>query len=231
APLEEEGRYIGKFTVTEVDDAKIEIIPSMEMTQSESKGLHPNPHLTDKLKKASEAWNLYEKMPRDEHAMYAKMDEEKIRELMPESSANEFVNDGKDDPDRPGMKYERQLRDYERIFDAVSSKSAKLDDLIVAAEFDAAYANSALEDAKGLETAQENLKKQLADQLDTVRAERDAIAAHLKTLNSRYQLYVEKIQKVRAENIKLAKQIDAAQREAAKRIYARAQANGVASAL
>ena len=69
------------------------------------------------------------------------MDEEKIRELMPESSANEFINDGKDDPDRPGMKYERQLRDYERIFDAVSSKSAKLDDLITAATFDAAYAN------------------------------------------------------------------------------------------
>ena len=229
APLEEEGRYIGKFTVNEADDTKIEIMPCMELTMSETKGLHPNEHLTDKLKKVSEAWNLYEKMPRDEHAMYAKMDEEKIRELMPESSANEFVNDGKDDPDRPGMKYERKLRDYERIFDAVSSKSAKLDDLIVAAEFDAAYANSALEDAKGLETAQENLKKQLADQLDTVRAERDAIAAHLKTLNARYQLYVDKIQKVRAENIKLAKQIDAAQREAAKRIYARARANGVAS--
>ncbi len=231
APIDEEGGYIGKFTVGDVDDTKIQMKPSMEMTKSETKGLHPNPHLTDKLKKASEAWNVYEKMPRDEHAMYAKMDEEKIRELMPESTADEFVNDGKDDPDHPGMKYERKLRDYERIFDAVSSKSAKLDDLIIAAEFDAAYANSALEDAKGLETAQENLKKQLADQLDKVRAERDAVAAHLKTLNARYNTYVQRIKQVRAENIKLARQIDAAQREAAKRIYDRAKAKGIASAI
>ena len=220
-----EGRYLGKFTVTDVDETGIVVEPSMDMTQSISKQ-----RFIDKLKTASEEWDLYEKMPRDEHAMYAKMSEDAIRDLMPSATVDEFINDGKDDPEKPGMKYERKLRDYERIFDSVSSKSAKLENLIVSAQFDEAYTKNALEDAKGLETAQENLKKQLTDQRDKVQAEYDAIANHLKTLNARYQLYVEKIQKVRAENIKLAKQIDAAQREAAKRIYARANASGVASA-
>lgn len=219
-----EGRYLGKFTVTDVNETGIVVEPSMDMTQSISKQ-----RFIDKLKTASEEWDLYEKMPRDEHAMYAQMDEEKIRTLMPSATADEFINDGKDDPEKPGMKYERKLRDYERIFDSVSSKSAKLENLIISAQFDEAYTKNALEDAKGLETAQENLKKQLADQRDKVQAEHDAIANHLKTLNARYQIYVDKIQKVRAENIKLAKQIDAAQREAAKRIYARAKASGVAS--
>lgn len=228
---EEGGAYIGKFTVNEVEDTKIQIVPSMEMTMSDSGVAHPNEHLTDKLKHASETWNIYEKMPRDERAMYRSMKEEKIRELMPEGSADEFVKDGKDDPDRPGMKYERPLRDYERIFDACSSQSAKLDDLIVAAHFDMLYAQSALEDAKKLETSQENLKKQYVLQVAQVKKERDAVAAHLNVVTARSQQYSAKIKAIRAENIKLARQIDQCQREAAKRIYSRVQANTTASAM
>lgn len=217
--IEEGGAYIGKFVVTQVEDAKIQLHPAMNC---DSQG-KPLPELVKKLKTSGGDWNLYEKMPIDERAIFADMSEASLKEIMPETSVEEYIKDGKDDPDHPGSKYVRKLRDYEMLFNSCSAKLAKLEDLIQAATFNVAYLENTLADVKLQQTFQEKVNEESKTKKASISKERNAIVKHLSLVKTRIAKLDNQIERYRKDNQLQALNIKKVQFEAVKRFNSRIQ--------
>lgn len=219
SPVDEGGAYIGKFKVTAVENNQVSMVPAMNCN---SRG-EPLPELVSKLKKSGDNWNVYEKSPVDERALFADMTEAQLRELLPESSVEEYIKDGKDDPDHPGAKYVRKLRDYELLFDSYSAKLAKLEDMIQASTFNAAYLENTLADVTLQKTFQEKVNAESQEKKNKITKERKAIMEHLSLLNTRIAKLDGLISKYRKDNQLLASDIKKIQFEAVKKFNSRIQ--------
>jgi len=78
------GHYLGEFKVTDVGETQVQLAPAMKMDDEELQ-----------LMAASRGpWTLYEKMPIDNHEIFADLDEAELEKLLPKENLPEYVNDG-----------------------------------------------------------------------------------------------------------------------------------------
>ena len=238
--VRQKGQYLGRFTVTGVDDQQVVLQPSKKKVDLNSREIQ--------LLAASKGpWVLYERMPADNHDVFAGMDEAELTELLKGLNClTEYIKDGQpatwekmeewgvkgtlvDDKgnalvDEDGNKiagaqgkYVRRLRDYEVLFADYYMQRDALAELIKAATRDNQYAQAAADDvAKQLQFRKDE-ETRLQAELTEVERERDAADELRKELETEVDARKAQILQVLAQNQARAAEI-ARNQVAAKRL-------------
>lgn len=218
--VEKKGQYLGQFTVTNVGDKQVTVVPTSKLGDRE---------LT-KLEKAKGPWVLYEVTPRDNHEVFAAMDDAQKKALLPAGSAQEYLKDGKpaakEDPaaNVSGGNYVRPLRDYRVLFDAEREKDMLLTDSIASVKRDKQLVEEALTGARAQEEACKKEIAVLTEDLKTAGARSDIVLAHRQSLEKKLSAMQAYISKLIATNQAMAGQIAKFQLEAVRRIDQRTRA-------
>ncbi len=228
AKVKEGGRYLGAFEVTQVAEQKIQLTPKDKLDEEEINRL---------VKDKDQKWTLYELMPIDKHEAFAAADlgEEKLSDVVPAASLNEYERDGQpstaDDPaDRVrNGKYVRRLRDYSWSFGHFRLEQSRFADLLDAAERNKKYLEAAKADAKLQEAFQEKVVKELTAEAAAFRKAADKAAEHLAALQQRLKAIQADLEARINDNLATARKIIRTQLDAARRIDERF-AKGVAGA-
>ena len=214
----EGAQYLGEFRVVEVrpDGATLEAVYRLDDRTGNRLGGSQKP------------WRIYETMPADRHDLFAGFTEERLRQMLPESSVEEYLRHGQttEKPnategfnpevamfDEAGHRlgpedadqavkwlYDRPLRDYAYLFAAANRELIEL----VAQKF------SLIEDSKRLAVALEHAKKfvalraeekaGLSEDLAHMEHDRQAIEAHLTTVQRILASVTAEIAAKQAEN-------------------------------
>ena len=193
--LEEGAHYLGEFAVTGTGEGAATLTPAITFS----------PAAMDRLNNSNSTWIIYEKMPADTHDLFAELDENELRALLPERSVDEYLKDGKaaspDDPESRVVSrkidgeaqsfYQRRLRDYETHFHELQLQFFVLQNLVEQKERDNALLEQTVaktnSDIQAREVEVENLKSDLAHvnkdvQVISKHSERvSAVAERLKT--------------------------------------------------
>ncbi len=211
------GKYLGEFTVTKAAENKITLVPTWRLSKREIGKL-------DKAAEAKHSWMLYELMPQDNREIFADLDDEQLRSLLPASAVMEYIKDGEpaaeDDPDERVVdgRYVRQLRDYSVLFSFEHERHTLLKDSIEAAKRDKQLVEEAL--ALGREQ-EEACKRDIAaatGQRKEIFRQRDLVAGHLKKLSDLVAAMQAAVERLIEKNRAMAGQIAEYQLEAARRI-------------
>jgi len=227
--LQDGGRYLGEFEVTDVAQQQVALEPAMKVPPEELK----------RLAASKGPWTLYEIMPLDARSVFAHLSEEEKKALLPDETQEEYLKDGEpaepDDPedrvvevkDKDGnvveRKYVRMLRDYEVLFKEYHLQRSILVDLFEATKRDKQYVDNAYADALSHQQFREDEVRKLKVEVATHSRERDAVAALLATIQPRAQKMKEAVDLLIAANRATAAKIAKIQLEAARRIDARTQ--------
>jgi hypothetical protein len=206
-PLEGvEGRapnqYIGEFRVDSVAGRVAKLEPLDQL------GL--DPYATDRLiasAKRQGPWIVYRSMPADDRDLFADLDEETLRKLLPEQVVEEYLRDNTEaQPDDPEDRlvsvdadgnlvppdeaeergvskvYRRRMRDYALLLNSQEAQRAELESRRLALESDIARLAASLKGAQDLQAYREQeLAKWRAD-LAAVQRENRAIGKHKAAL-------------------------------------------------
>ncbi len=206
-PLEgAEGRppnqYIGEFRVDSVAGRVAKLEPLDQL------GL--DPYATERLiasAKRQGPWIVYRSMPADDRDLFAGLDEETLRKLLPEQVVEEYLRDNTEaQPDDPEDRlvsvdadgnlvppdeaeergvakvYRRRMRDYALLLNTQEALRAELESRRLALESDIARLNDSLKGAQELEAyRQQELAKWRAD-FAAVQREKLAIGKHKSEL-------------------------------------------------
>ncbi|MBN1394107.1 MAG: hypothetical protein JW959_03700 [Pirellulales bacterium] len=223
ADMKEKGRYLGEFTAAKVEGKRVVLAPTQRFSKRELGKL-------DAAAKAKHPWILYELMPQDNREIFASLSDEQKRSLLPASSVQQYLKDGKpaaeDDPKNRVVdgKYMRPLIDYGVLFNAENEKQTFLRDSIEAATRDRKLAEEALTLGREQEEA---CKKDIAatrkDREEMFR-QRDIVAAHLKNLQEKAAALQAAVEGFIERNRVMAGQIAKFQLEAVRRIDRRTRA-------
>lgn len=211
--VQEKGRYLGQFTVEAVAGKQIQLKPSMKLTDAQIK----------RLKDSRDKWCVYEAMPVDDHEIFT--DCEELDKLIPQASLAEYQKDGQptDPNNKESAKFERKLRDYQVLFTNYHHEVSMWREQMEALTRDAQYVEAALQAAqKEVEACQADVAE-LKTELAKMTRERDAVAAHLKAVESLLTAKKTSLKETLARNRELAGEIARIQWEATRRIDARAQ--------
>jgi uncharacterized coiled-coil protein SlyX len=183
APVQKGGRYLGAFTVTAKADKQLQLQPGVMMTHSEVERLQ---------QKSTGRWVMYDVIPADDHEAFTKLDDAARKAMLPATSAEEYVKDGKVQAD--GTKFARQLRDYGVLLSSYYRQRSLQFELLAAAKTDNHYLQNALADARKQEQFHNSeintLKATLADEqrkLETVQAHLQAVEKKLAEVRSGVQ--------------------------------------------
>jgi len=238
-----EAEYLGEFKVTDVadvDKGPVQLEPTMEMTPEE----------LQRLSKSSGPWILYEKMPVDRHKLFADFDEDQLRQMLPESSIQDYIKHGEpatwadvaewdvqgkvvDEQGKPltdadgqpieGVQgtFERLLRDYAQIFQNSVARRVEYVDLIAAATRDKQYIETALADARKHEQFRRKQLEEVNNELAVYVRERKAVTDHERALKAKVAAVNQAVEQLLAANKATAGRIAKIQLEAARRIDAR----------
>lgn len=125
-----------------------------------------------------------------------------------------------------GRKYQRELRDYAQAFHSLHREIRRLNDLIAGLNTDISYLEAAAGSANSeiaLRTAE--IDQQLKPEKEQSEAERDLMQTHRDNLLARLQAVRDEINSTLADNKRIAAELAAAQREAARRIEEAVQAS------
>ena len=183
------GCYLGKFTVTDVADKMVQLVPSVKMTPAE----------LARLKKSKGPWSLYENLPVDDRELFADWDEATKKAMLPATTVAQYIQDG------PGGA-ERKLRAYEVLFGIYLTQRSKTADLTEAATEDLQYLTAAVTDAKQHEKFLEGVGKRLKAELAALQGQINVLLAHSKAVQ-------EKLAQVKAAIEETARQNQAAAAE------------------
>lgn len=192
-------QYLGEFRVDSVTgrEAVLEPLDQLELDNTAA----------ERLLDSKGPWIVYETMPADDRDLFADMDEETLRRLLPAESVEEYLRDGTpatpDDPparlvgiDADGnivppdeadekavsQQYRRRLRDYAYLLNDYERERAELVAREQAITEDLAKLADALENAKAVEAyRQQELAKWQAD-LTAVKRDREAVEEHVAAL-------------------------------------------------
>jgi YD repeat-containing protein len=162
ASPQEGSQYLGEFRVVDVrpDGATLESVFKLDNRTG------------NRIVASQKPWELYETMPADKHELFAGLTEEKLREMLPAGSVDQYIRDGQtataDDEahrvgyDEQGQRlgandaakavkwvYERPLKDYAYLFAAANRELIEL----------FTERTALIEDGKKLAIAHENAKK------------------------------------------------------------------------
>ncbi len=209
ADVQKNGRYLGEFKVTKVDPKQrtAVLVPSLPLNERQLK----------KLASAQRPWHVYEIIPRDNHELFASLNDQEKEAMLPAESRQEYLEDGKGDA-------VRQLRDYQVLFSILHLRRTLMVDRVAAAAFDLNLVKDALAQAEKQEAA---AKQEVEEtKLDVERAdhERDAVAALLKTVEKDYGAAQAAIEGLIKANKDMAGQLAKMQLEAARQIDQRTRA-------
>jgi hypothetical protein len=244
AAPQEGAQFLGEFRVVGVqpDTAELESVYRLDNRTG------------NRIASSTRPWVLYETMPRDQYQLFAGKTEEELRQMLPAATVEEYLRHGTpatpddddlhraafDDQDhRLGPEsageaaktlYDRQLRDYDYLFDAANRDYVEL----------AAEQAALTEDAKKLAEAQaiatkvgeqRTAEKQGLTQ-DLAHLEQDvaAIRALLATIQRQAGNVQQRISRLLVENAQMANQLQQAQLGTTNNNFGAPQLNGAANA-
>ena len=233
----EGAQYLGEFRVSATAGDGVTLEPTLK---SELRSL-------ERLDRSRDTWTLYETMPADRHNLFSNSDdpheifadlsEEQLRELLPESTVEEYIRHGQDatddddpidiiflddngnrvDPDEAELAvkklYNRPLRDYGYLFGELDRQR-----IVVAAEIQAVVADNiktetSLASAKKLSKFRQEEIDALEIDLKDVQTEQEAMEAHrdqvLRGLSGARKM----IESLLAKNAALARQYQQEQQQ------------------
>ncbi len=233
ADTSENGSYLGEFRVTGADQKQVFLQPSMRMNKEEHQ----------RLTESRGPWLLCDRMPADNHDTFVDMDQQQLRQLLPEDSVPEYLKDRQaaepEDPDERlsmgqeyflppdpqknerGLYYFRSLRDYKSLFKYYHAERSVLINEIEAARRDKQYIKSALAGAEVQERFREAEKTRLKQEWDRFDGERKDATTFRDELQGQLKGYRTSFDRIVTSNQTLAGQIDLDQRKAAWRIEER----------
>jgi hypothetical protein len=215
ADVQQKGRYLGEFKVTKSDQKQKQVV------------LTPTSPLNADLARLAAAkgtWTLYEVMPRDNHEIFALLDDQQKKALLPPESQSEYLKDGKpasnDDPAQrvADGKFVRSIRDYQVLLNAAGVRRTLLLVRIDHATRDLKLMEDALALAKQQEEATKQDVAAAKEEVKKFSAERSAVATYRKTLEQELAAAKAGIDDLLKSNQKMAQQIAKLQWEAARRI-------------
>ncbi|MEN0110455.1 MAG: hypothetical protein AAF805_06990 [Planctomycetota bacterium] len=224
-PLEgEEGaptnRYLGEFRVEDVAgrEAQLEPLDQLEL----------DPVAGQRLIDSVGPWIVYETMPADSHDLFAEMDDETLRRLMPAETVAEYLrHDGEATPDDPPgrlagfdadgapvmpddlasavtTRYQRMLRDYAVLLNDYERERAELVTAVQGYRADIASLETALAGARQTEKFRREEIGMLRDDLRGLQREREALDAHVAAVQRQLATARELLDATLAENARLA---------------------------
>lgn len=205
------GRYLGAFNVVAKADKQLQMQPSVMMTRPE----------VERLQKSPGPWVMYDVIPSDEHAVLAKMDDAARRADLPASSVEEYLKDGKAQPD--GSKYVRPLRDYRVLLTDYYHQRAVMFELLDAARKDNHYLQNALADARKQEQFHNTEINTLRGLLAEEQRKLVAVKTHLKAVEDKFGEVRSGIQELTQANRTMVGRIAWIQAEATRLIDQRTQ--------
>ena len=241
------GLYLGEFKVVKVDepDRRVDLEPSMKMSPKELQRLAISAAGDARwtMYEIMPADNHEIFAGLDEARLRELWPEGSPHEL-------EYINDGKpakwedikewgprgivvDQQEKPlvdeqgepmeGVQgtYRRWLRDYEVLLRSHRMQRSILSDLIEAAKVDRDYVTSALAETQEQEKFRQREKDLLTTESDKYEYERSAVSDLLQKLRGEVKAYQEAVNRLIAENMAVAAQIDKIQQDAKRRIDAR----------
>lgn len=199
-------RYLGEFQVVAADPeaGTVTLAPSLDMTGAQR----------ERLTSSQMPWVLYEFLPQDSHDVFASLDEQALREILPADSVDGYLRHGQpakaDDPDdriegvlEDGTtaplevlrergeldkvverRYVRPLRDYQYLFRELSRQRVVDREQIAQVERDTALLQGALERARQDIAYRQDEKQKLDADLEQLRAERDVLKDYLERLDA-----------------------------------------------
>jgi molecular chaperone DnaK (HSP70) len=216
ADVQNKGRFMGEFKVTESDDKKtLTLVPTLPLS----------PPQVECLSTAKRPWELYEILPRDNHEVFAGLsDKEKEALLGGNPSFAEYRDDGapatKDMPADCVVdgKYVRRLRDY-RVQSAVQNMyRTLLTDKIDATARDLKLIEESLAQAKEQDEAAKQDVAAATEEAKEFSRQRDAVAAYLKSVEKELDAAQADIEKRLKDNREMAENMAKLQLEAARAI-------------
>lgn len=203
------GRYLGKFTVVQVDDKQVGLQPAYTVTPAE----------VTRMQQARGPWSLYENLPVDEHKLFAGMDEAAKKAMFPPTTVEEYLTDGQDEQGE----WKRKLRDYKVLFDLYYRQRADRVKQIEAATRDLQYLTTAVAGQEEQKKFFEGLLATLKDELKAAQAELTAVTAHQKAVDERLTAMKAAIEQLTQQNQAAVAQLARAQWDATQRIEERAK--------
>ncbi|WP_425396537.1 hypothetical protein [Aeoliella sp.] len=197
-PLNQPGpRYIGDFKVVNANEQQIQVQPSSQFDEA----------ALQRLQGTRGPWIMYENMPVDQHPdgileILAGEPEDRLRQLIPAESADEYVRHGT--PAQPGdddwhktgynndgelvprdlwdastqFMYRRMLRDYNLLFQEYSKQFTQMEADMNALVEDNKLLTQALASAKQVQTMHEAEQAKLKQDVQGTARDRQAIEAH-----------------------------------------------------
>jgi hypothetical protein len=218
-------QYLGEFRVTGAVDQEMTLEPVLPMDEFE----------LQRLAGSQGPWILYESMPVDRYTLFADKTEEELRKLLPEDSVQEYIRQGTpagpddDEWHRVGydeegnqlgpydldkavrVEYRRRLRDYTTEFEELTRERVILLTDVAAVRQDNERLQAALISAKELEAFREEELRKLGIDLAGITKEREAIEAHLATVEKQLANARRLLDETLRENSRLANQLAALQ--------------------
>lgn len=212
--------YVGEFRVDSVEGRKatLESLDQLELDEA----------ATERLVESGGPWIVYESMPADDRDLFADMDEETLRRLLPNNSVREYLRDRTpstpDDPperleaidadgnpvllDAEGeavaTRYRRRLRDYTLLLNDLEARRAELVARTQAVTADIEKLRISMEGAEVIRAYREaEIAKWRAD-LNAVERDRNAIEQHVAALESQVGNARRLLEETLEENANLA---------------------------
>lgn len=213
--------YIGEFRVSAVQgrEAILEPLDQLELDDVAQ----------ERLLESNGPWMIYETMPADSRDLFAALDEDTLRRLMPAASVEEYLRDGgeatpddpamrleavdeegnfvaENDPERKAVRklYRRRLRDYAYLLNDFERERAGLIAREQALTADIASLNQALADAEKTQAYRREERAKWQADLDAVERERRAIETHEAALKSQVATARKLLDLTLQENARLA---------------------------
>lgn len=222
ANVQKKGRYLGEFKATRTDQKQKQVVltPTTPLSAGD----------VERLTEARGSWGLYEVMPRDNHQIFALVDDEQKKALLPSERLPEYLKDGKpaakDDPaDRViDGRYVRSIRDYQVLLGAAGVRCTLLVDEIDLIGRDLKLLEDALTQANQQEQAVLQNVAATREEAKEQAAQRDAVAAYRKTLEQEISAARAGIDRLLKDNRQMAGRMAKLQLEAARRIDERTRA-------
>ncbi len=211
-------QYLGEFRVKEAAAQQATLVTVNELDDYEKQ----------RLAKSPGNWALYETMPIDQLEIFAGLNEEQLRKLLPEASVEEYIRQGTpvgpdDDEwhtagfdeegnpvgpeniDKAAKKlYQRRVRDYAIDFAELNRRRVVLLASIAAVMQDNERLKAALASAEKLEAFRVEEQRKLKIDLAGVTKERQIIEQHLATVQQQLANARKLLGQAIAENRRLA---------------------------
>jgi len=204
-PASDGAQYLGEFQVTAADPeaGTVTMAPSLDMTAAQ----------LERLQASQMPWALYEFLPQDRDDVFASLDEEALRQILPADSVDFYLRNGQpaeaDDPDERiegvledgttapldvlrdrgeldnvvARRYVRSLRDYQYLFRELGRQRVVDRERIAQVERDTALLQGALERARQDIAYRQDEKQKLDADLARLRSERDVLKDYLERLD------------------------------------------------